>query len=251
MASPSVSDDRPVVLVTGASRGIGRACAERFAAAGWAVVVNASTDAAETVAADIAARYGVPTLGAVADAADDRAVDGVYRALFARFKRLDALVNNAGILCDGALGMIAPDAARRAFAVNALGPLFHIQAASRLMRRRKAGAIVNLASIMGERGAVGASAYAASKAAISGLTLSAAKELGPMGIRVNAVAPGMVETDMLAALSEEVRDERRRAIALGRFGTPEEVAELVYFLASDAARYVTGQEIGIDGGMVL
>lgn len=249
--SPSDSGNRPVVLVTGASRGIGRACAEAFAAAGWAVVVNGSSNAIEDVAAQIADAHGVPTLATIADAADDKAVDGCYRAIFSRFKRLDGLVNNAGILCDGPLGMIAPDAARRAFAVNALGPLFHIQAATRLMRRGGKGVIVNLASIMGERGAAGASAYAATKAAVTGLTLSAAKELAPLGIRVNAVAPGMIETDMLAGLKDALRAERLKTIPMGRFGTAEEVAEVVLFLCSDAARYVTGQVLGVDGGMVM
>lgn len=250
MASPSEPDDRPVALITGASRGIGRACAEAFAAAGWAVAVNSTNEAgAARVAAELGEKFGVPVLAVAADAADDKAVDGCYRAIFQRFKRLDVLVNNAGILCDGSLGMIAPDQARRAFSVNALGTLFHLQAASRLMRRRGGGAIVNLASIMGERGAVGASAYAASKAAVASLTLSAARELGPFGIRVNAVAPGMIETDMLAGLKPELRAERVKTIPLQRVGTPEEVADLVLFLASDRARYINGQVIGVDGGM--
>ena len=250
MAPISDSDDRPVVLVTGASRGIGRACAEAFAAAGWAVAVNCTTEAGAASAADeIAERHGVPTLALAADAGDDKAVDGCYRAIFQRFKRLDALVNNAGILCDGPLGMIAPDQARRAFSVNALGTLYHLQAASRLMRRRGMGVIVNLSSIMGERGAVGASAYAATKAAIASLTRSAAQELGPHGIRVNAVAPGLIETDMLSGLKPEQRAQRVATIPLQRVGTPEEVADLVLFLASDRARYINGQVIGVDGGM--
>lgn len=251
MESTSPSDGQPVVLITGASRGIGRACADTFAAAGWAVAMTATSSDIEAAANDVGAAHGVPMLPLIADAADDKAVDGCLRLVFARFKRLDALVNNAGILCDGPLGMIAADAARRAFAVNALGPLFYIQAAARLMRRTGKGAIVNLASIMGERGVAGASAYAATKAAVSGLTLSAAKELAPMGIRVNAVAPGMIETEMLSGLKDSARSERQAAIPLGRFGTPAEVAEVVHFLCSDAARYVTGQIIGVDGGMVF
>jgi 3-oxoacyl-[acyl-carrier protein] reductase len=250
MASPSDAAERPVALVTGSTRGIGRACAEAFAAAGWAVVVNGTTDeGCAEVASDLANHYAVPTLGHAADAADDQAVDGCYRAIFQRFKRLDALVNNAGISCDGPLGMIPPDRARRAFSVNALGTLFHLQAASRLMRRRGAGAIVNLASIMGTHGAVGAAGYAATKAAVANLTLSAARELGPLGIRVNAVAPGLIETDMLADLKAEVLAERVATIPLKRVGTPEEVADLVLFLASDRARYINGQVIGVDGGM--
>jgi len=250
MAPGSEPEARRVVLVTGASRGIGRACAEGFAAAGCIVAVNSTTTAgAERAAGEIADRYGVPTLALGADAGDDKAVDGCYRAIFQQFKRLDVLVNNAGILADGPIGMIAPDQARAAFSVNALGALFHLQAASRLMRRRQSGVIVNLASIMGERGAVGASAYAATKAAIASLTRSAARELGPFGIRVNAIAPGLIQTDMLAGLKPEQLAERVATIPLGRVGTPEEVADLALFLASDQARYINGQVIGLDGGM--
>jgi 3-oxoacyl-[acyl-carrier protein] reductase len=250
MAPNSEPEDRAVVLVTGASRGIGRACAEAFAADSWAVAVNCTTEEGATrAAAELGERFGVPTLAVAADAGDDKAVDGCYRAIFQRFKRLDVLVNNAGILCDGPLGMIAPDQARRAFSVNALGTLFHLQAASRLMRRRGGGAIINLSSIMGERGAVGASAYAATKAAIASLTRSAARELGPHGIRVNAVAPGMIDTDMLSGLKPEQLAERVATIPLQRVGTPAEVADLVLFLASDRARYINGQVIGVDGGM--
>ena len=250
MASNSEQTGQPVVLITGASRGIGRACAEVFAAEGWAVAVNCTTAAcAEQAAAEIAAAYGVPTLAVAADAGDDQATEACYRAIFQRWKRLDALINNAGILCDGPIGMIQPELAKRAFSVNALGTLYHLQAASRLMRRRNAGIIINLSSIMSERGAVGASAYAATKAAIASLTRSAARELGPFGIRVNAVAPGMIETDMLAGLKDEQRAERIGTIPLGRVGTPAEVADLVMFLASDRARYITGQVVGIDGGM--
>lgn len=247
------SEDRPVSLITGATRGIGLACAHALAARGDAVVVNGHADgeAVNALADELTERYGVPTLGVVADAGDADAVQACHRAIFSRFKRLDVLVNNAGILGDGLIGMIGAEQIDRVLAVNVRGALLHLQAASRLMERRKSGAIVNLASIMGIRGAAGASLYAATKAAIVGLTLSAAKELGAKGIRVNAVAPGMIETRMLDGLSDLTRSQRLAAIPLGRFGTPEDVAEVVAFLSSAQAAYISGQVLGVDGGMSM
>ncbi|MGC2855616.1 SDR family NAD(P)-dependent oxidoreductase [Novispirillum sp. DQ9] len=242
-----------VAVVTGASRGIGRAVAERLAGAGADVVLTALRDPAalEVLAADIAARHGVRCLGVAGDVADAAAVSALFSTVHKTFKRLDILVNNAGIMDDAPLGMIAADSLDRTLAVNLAGPLLCLQTAARLMRRGGGGAVVNLGSLIGLRGAPGQAAYAAAKAGIVGLTLAAAKELGPAGIRVNAVAPGFIDTDMTARFDEAARAGRIAATPLGRLGTAEDVAAAVLFLASPEASFITGQVLGVDGGMVV
>jgi 3-oxoacyl-[acyl-carrier protein] reductase len=241
-----------VALVTGSSRGIGLAVAELLAGYGASVALNGHGDAAalERIAAEMAARHGTACLALSADVADPAAVSGMFKAVQRHFGRLDILVNNAGILGDGLLGMLGAAAVDRVLAVNVAGPLHATQMAARMMRKH-GGAIVNVGSIVGTRGNAGQALYAASKAALAGLTLSAAKELGPFGIRVNAVAPGFIGTAMTAALPPEAAARHRAHIAMNRDGTPEDVARAVLFLVSDLASYVNGQVLGVDGGMVL
>jgi 3-oxoacyl-[acyl-carrier protein] reductase len=231
-----------VALVTGSTRGIGLAAARRLAEDGHTVVVNGTDAEAVRARADELGGDALPF-----DVADADAVQAAVRELFSRHKRLDVLVNNAGVLDDALLGMIQP---RRTFDVNALGVLNTMQACARLLARGDGGAIVNVASIIGITGNRGQVAYAGSKAAVIGMTRSAAKELAPK-VRVNAVAPGFIDTDMTRALGPEIFEERVAAVGLGRAGTPEEVAEAIAWLASDRARYVTGQVLGVDGGMVI
>ena len=245
-----------LALVTGARRGIGLATARLLAAAGAKVaLVNRSGDgdgpSLDDLARSLAAGHGTDCLAITADMADPSQVSESYRTLLKQFGRLDILVNNAGILGDARLGMIPDAMIRRVIDTNLVSVITNIQAASKLMRRGGGGAIVSVTSIVGVRGNPGQVVYAASKAGIVGATLSAAKELAPDHIRVNAVAPGFIDTDMIRHLDPEVAKNRLDAIPLGRAGSADEVAEAIVFLASDKARYITGQVLGVDGGMVL
>ena len=244
--------DLPVVLVTGASRGIGRAIALHCAAEGQQTVLCARDLDSLTKTANECRALGAPEpycAGLDLEQSDD--IQPLFQSIFGRFGRLDGLVNNAGILHEGLLGMIRSSDIDRVLAVNVKAPLMMMQYAARLMARRKIGSIVNLTSIMGARGASGLSLYAASKAALVGATLSASKELASKGIRVNAVSPGFVSTDMTSNLTEAAYQSRIASIGMGRPGTPEEVANLVWFLLSDKSAYLSGQIIGIDGQMTV
>lgn len=252
-----MTEGRPLAgkaaFVTGGGRGIGWAVAERLAADGADVAIGGRSDpeALAARAADLAARYRVRTLAIVGDVAEPDGVALSYQTIWQAWRRLDVLVNNAGVMENAVVGMITADHVDRVLGTNAKGAILHLQAAARMMARGKRGAIINVTSILALRGSAGQTVYAASKAAVIGLTLSAAKELAPQGIRVNAVAPGYIDTDLTRDLSPERRAQLVAHIGLGRIGTPEDVAGVVGFLASDAAGYVTGQILGVDGGMVL
>jgi 3-oxoacyl-[acyl-carrier protein] reductase len=242
-----------VAFITGSTRGIGWATAQLLAAGGATVILNGRSDGnllSERVE-ELKREFSVEAHGLAFDAADAAGAKTAYRKIFDTYKRLDILVNNAGILRNAVIGMMTEDMIRETFAVNTIAAIHHTQEASRIMARNKSGAIVNVTSIAGQAGAEGQLAYSGSKAALVGVTKSAAKELAPKGIRVNAVAPGMIRTDLLREMPQTKIEERIRDIRMGRLGEPEEVARVITFLCSDLASYVTGQVIGVDGGMVL
>jgi len=196
-------------------------------------------------------RFGIAAEGMLFDVEDANQVRDFYSAIHKTHKRLDILVNNAGILDDGLLAMASVESFKKTFDVNVLGVVLNMQYASRLMSRNRSGSIINISSIIGRFGNAGNVIYGGSKAAVIGITLSAAKELASAKIRVNAIAPGFIETDMVRHLSPEKYQELMAGIKMGRIGTPEDVASAVLFFASDMSGYVTGQVLGVDGGMII
>lgn len=240
------------VLITGASRGIGAAIARLFAQHGAVLYLNARhLEPLQVLAAELKRDYDAVCSLHCFDISDADAVKQGFQALFKQTKRLDVLINNAGVLSSGLLPMVSPAQLQQAFATNSMGALYCCQYASRLMQRQQTGSIINMTSIMGTDGARGQAVYSASKAAVIGMTKALAKELAPHHIRVNAIAPGLIATDMAEEMTAEQYQQRLASIGMGYIGQPEQVANTALYLASSMAEYVTGQVIGVDGGMTV
>ncbi|MBQ8634082.1 MAG: 3-oxoacyl-[Lachnospiraceae bacterium] len=237
-------------LVTGASRGIGRAIAVALAKAGADVAINyAGNEAAAKQTEEICAAYGVNTLVFKADVANAEECKAMIDCVKEHFGKIDILVNNAGITKDKLMIGMSEDDFMEVINTNLKGSFLCMQMVSKLMIKQRYGRIINLSSVVGLHGNAGQVNYAASKAGVIGMTKSAAKELASRNITVNAVAPGMIETDMTAVIPEKAKEAMMGNIPAARAGKPEEIADAVVFLASDKAAYITGQVISVDGGM--
>ncbi|EUJ41854.1 3-oxoacyl-[acyl-carrier-protein] reductase [Brochothrix campestris] len=242
-----------VAIVTGASRGIGQAIAFKLAALGAKVVVNfaGNVTAADETVAKIKADYGVDALAIQANVAEEEEVKRLFKETLTAFGQVDILINNAGITRDNLLMRMKVSEFDDVINANLRGTFLCVKAAARPMMKQRSGVIVNMASVVGLTGNAGQANYVASKAGVIGLTKTAARELAPRGIRVNAVAPGFIDTDMTVDLPTEVKDAMLAQIPLATMGNTQNIADVVAFLVSDASAYMTGQTLSVDGGMAM
>lgn len=240
-----------VALITGSTRGIGKAIALALAEGGVSVVVSGRDPGRVAEALSAVEALGVPGLGVTADVASVEDVKRLVGETQERFGRVDILVNSAGITRDALLVRMKDQDWEEVLAVDLRGAFYATRAVARLMMRQRSGRIINVASVAGVMGNAGQANYSAAKAGLLGLTKATARELAHWGILVNAVAPGLIETEMTAGLPPETREGFLAQIPLKRIGTAQEVAEVVRFLASDAAGYITGQVIHVNGGLYM
>lgn len=244
--------DGKIALITGASRGIGRAIALELAKAGATIVINyaGNMKAAEEVERMIVDQGGEAMI-IQADVSKTEAIDHMVDTVMDAYGRIDILVNNAGITRDNLLMRMKENDWDDVLNTNLKSVYYCTKVVSKLMMKQRSGRIINMTSVVGLTGNAGQSNYAAAKAGVIGFSKSMAKELASRGITVNLVAPGFIDTDMTAGLPEKVKEELLKSIPLAKLGSPEDVAQAVLFLASDAASYITGQTLNVDGGMVM
>lgn len=238
-------------IVTGASRGIGAAIGHKLCEAGANVALCSRSAEAVAAIADPLNSEGYTAISTAADISKKEDVEALIKTVLDRFSQIDILVNNAGITRDTLLMRLKDEDWEAVLRTNLTGTMYCTRAVLRPMIRQRSGRIINISSVIGVMGNAGQASYAAAKAGILGFTKTIAREVGTRGITVNAIAPGFITTDMTAQIPEQHQKQLLELIPLRRFGSPEDVADTVYFLASDAARYITGQTLHVDGGMVM
>lgn len=239
-------------IITGGVRGIGKAIAVEFCKNGADVVISyrSNEEAAKQTAKELE-QYGTKVITVKGDIADPMHGEELAKITKENFGKIDILVNNAGITKDGLMMRMSAEDFKSVIDTNLNGTFYCTKAVTPIMIKQKSGTIINLSSIVGVKGNPGQVNYSASKAGVIGLTMSAAKELGRRNIRVNAIAPGFIDTEMTNVLTEEQKSKMLEAISLGRLGKPEDIAKTAVFLASDGGEYITGQVITVDGGMSI
>lgn len=240
-----------ICLVTGASKGIGKAICTSFAKEGARIVLTGrNREALNLLAAELPEHFG-PHLVYQMDVTSEQDILKVFRDLHEQKIYINCIVNNAGVMEDATLQMVKLELIHNSFNTNVLGTILPSQHSIKAFLRNRGGSIINLSSIIGTNGSKGQSIYSSSKSAIIGFTKSLSKELAPLNIRVNAIAPGFIETDMTKGKDEKFYEKSLKSIGMGRLGQPDDVAKVALFLASDLSAYVTGQVIGVNGGMVI
>lgn len=241
----------PVAIVTGSSRGIGFETAKAFCEAGYKVVLSGTKEEGLNKAKSELESLGYCVIACLADVSTSEGAKKLVDTAVNSFGRVDTLVNNAGITKDGLLLRMSEEDFDKVININLKGTFLMSKTVAKVMLRQKSGCVINIASVVGLMGNVGQANYAASKAGIIGFTKTFAKEFGKKGIRSNVIAPGFIETDMTAQLSEETRNQMQAQIPMGILGKPRDVANAAVFLASEKASYITGQVLTVDGGMVM
>jgi len=240
-----------IALITGASKGIGKAMAELFATNGARLILTGRDSIALQELKEILNPNPDEHLIYQIDVANINSIKSVFDDLMSKKIYIDILVNNAGVMKDATLQMVKPEIIEEIYNTNVFGTINTTQMALKSFMRKRGGTVINLSSIIGTNGNLGQTIYGSSKSAIIGFTKSLSKELAPLNIRVNAIAPGFIDTDMTKNMDPKFYEKNLNAIGMKRLGKPEDVAKVALFLASDLSSYVTGQVIGVDGGMII
>ena len=240
-------------IVTGSNRGIGKAIVAEFAKNGynvWACARKQNDDFEEWLNS-LSKQYNVTLTPVYFDLSDEEAIKAGIKSIIASKERIDDLVNNAGVMHDGLIGMISSETIKDTFAINVYAPIIILQYVARVMTKQGGGSIINLTSVVGIKGNPGQLVYSASKGAVISMTKTAAKELADKQVRVNAIAPGVIDTELFRSVSEGEQKKKIDSIQMGRIGTPEDIATACLFLASDSSEYITGQIISVDGAVKM